>query len=357
MNGGGLWDWMDWRISELLEHPSPRPGDDMSIGRQALEALHLPITMKTNSTVNTSQADGEQVVRAKKYQVIKLGVDWHAEHYRVVRMIDGAGPEPAQRFSPEDFLAWAQKQTVLAERVFSCYEAGAGGFVLHRQLSELGVSNYVIAPTKLDPAFKGVCTDKTDARELTLNLDRYVRGNPKALRLVYVPSPEQEQVRHQSRQRQQLRDHRQALAAQGRSLLLGQGWRRKNDWWKEANWKELQSQLPPWLVEALKIYRDLILQVDQRLQALTSAVQAAAPSVRPAGLGALTFEIVRREVCDWKRFKNGKQLGSYSGLVGGVSASGPSYCELSLPTRSTPCAVARCPLWSRTARNRKGRWR
>src|SRR5439155_25026942 len=74
-------------------------GDDMSIGRQALEALHLPITMKTNSTVNTSQADGEQVVRAKKYQVIKLGVDWHAEHYRVVRMIDGAGPEPAQRFS------------------------------------------------------------------------------------------------------------------------------------------------------------------------------------------------------------------------------------------------------------------
>src|SRR6266516_419243 len=133
--------------------------------------------MKTNSTVNTSQADGEQVVRAKKYQVIKLGVDWHAEHYRVVRMIDGAGPEPAQRFSPEDFLAWAQKQTVLAERVFSCYEAGAGGFVLHRQLSELGVTNYVIAPTKLDLAFKGVCTDKTDARELTLNLDRYVRGN------------------------------------------------------------------------------------------------------------------------------------------------------------------------------------
>jgi len=302
----------------------------MSIGRQALEALHLPITMKTNSTVNTSQADGEQVVRAKKYQVIKLGVDWHAEHYRVVRMIDGAGPEPAQRFSPEDFLAWAQKQTVLAERVFSCYEAGAGGFVLHRQLSELGVTNYVIAPTKLDPAFKGVCTDKTDARELTLNLDRYVRGNPKALRLVYVPSPEQEQVRHQSRQRQQLREHRQALAAQGRSLLLGQGWRRKNDWWKEANWKELQSHLAAWLVEALKIYRDLILQVDQRLQALTSAVQAAAPSMRPAGLGALTFEIVRREVCDWKRFKNGKQLGSYSGLVGGVSASGPSYCELSL---------------------------
>src|SRR5438034_5419250 len=143
-------------------------GDDMSIGRQALEALHLPITMKTNSTVNTSQADGEQVVRAKKYQVIKLGVDWHAEHYRVVRMIDGAGPEPAQRFSPEDFLAWAQQQTVLAERVFSCYEAGAGGFVLHRQLSELGVTNYVIAPTKLDPAFKGVCTDNTDARELTL---------------------------------------------------------------------------------------------------------------------------------------------------------------------------------------------
>src|SRR5207302_10835492 len=137
------------------------------------------------------------------------------------------------------------------------------GFGLPRQRVDLGVGSYLIAPTKRDPAFKGVCTDKTEARELPLNLDRYVRGNPKAVRLVYVPSPEQEQVRHQSRQRQQLRDHRQALAAQGRSLLLGQGWRRKNDWWKEANWKELQSHLPAWLVEALKIYRDLILQVDQ----------------------------------------------------------------------------------------------
>src|SRR5439155_895958 len=78
-------------FSRPLACISHRIGDDMSIGRQALEALHLPITMKTNSTVNTSQADGEQVVRAKKYQVIKLGVDWHAEHYRVVRMIDGAG--------------------------------------------------------------------------------------------------------------------------------------------------------------------------------------------------------------------------------------------------------------------------
>jgi transposase len=286
--------------------------------------------MKTNKVETTSQADGEQVVRAKKYQVIKLGIDWHAEHFRVVRIIEGAGPEPAQRFSPPDFLAWAKKQTGLAEKVFSCYEAGAGGFVLHRQLTERGVSNYVVAPTKLDPAYKGVCTDKTDARELALNLERYVGGNLKALRLVYVPSPQQEQARQQTRQRQQLREHRQALAAQGRCLLLAQGWRRNNSWWKPACWKELQSQLPAWLLGALEIYRQLILQVDQPLQELTRTVQAAAAKVRPAGLGALSLEIVRREICDWKRFKNRKQPGSYAGLVGGVSASGPSYYELSL---------------------------
>ncbi len=36
------------------------------------------------------------------------------------------------------------------------------------------------------------------------------------------------------------------------------------------------------------------------------------------------------EVSDWQRFKNRRQVGSYAGLTGGVSASGGSSADLSI---------------------------
>jgi len=265
-----------------------------------------------------------------KYQSIKLGIDWHAHEYRVVRIIENAGPEPAQRFTPEGFLKWVKKQGQLAQKVHSCYEAGAGGYVLHRQLSELGVGNVVVAPRKLDRDRKGVVNDSRDARELALDLDRYVRGNAKALRPVRVPTLEQEQRRQRSRQRDQMAAHRLSLAAQGRLLLLGQGWRESNHWWKSGRWQRLEGQLPEWLSEALEVFRRLILAVDQELGALTRTVEKSAPKVRPKGLGALTLEQIEAEVVAWERFGNRKAPGSYAGLVGGVSASGGYHCDLAI---------------------------
>jgi hypothetical protein len=59
-----------------------------------------------------------------KAQTIKLGIDVHLDLYVVVRVIDGATPQPPQRFKPEDFLLWCARQLTLAEKVFTCYEAG-----------------------------------------------------------------------------------------------------------------------------------------------------------------------------------------------------------------------------------------
>lgn len=263
-----------------------------------------------------------------KYDTIKLGIDWHARQYRVARIIDGAGPEPAQRFTPAQFLVWAQKQRRLARTVYSCYEAGAGGFVLHRQLTERQIVNYVVAPRKLDPHQTGVQNDKTDARDLVMDLDRWVRGNPKALRRVHVPTPEQEQARQQSRQRQQLCAHRLAWATQGRSLLLSQGWVESNHWWKAGRWEVLAPTLPAWLVAALEIFRRLLLAVHIEEAALRRTIAQTAPAVRPKGLGALTCVEIQREVVDWNRFKNRKQPGSYAGLAGGVSATGDRLLDL-----------------------------
>ena len=120
--------------------------------------------MKTNTLVNAeTQANLETAIRIEQ---LKLGVDWHADHFRVVRMCDGQSPQPAQRFTPASFLPFVQKQLALADQVFVVYEAGPGGFHLHRQLTALGATAFVVHPQKLDPQHKEVVTDKTDAPQM-----------------------------------------------------------------------------------------------------------------------------------------------------------------------------------------------
>ncbi len=59
---------------------------------------------------------------------------------------------------------------------------------MHRQLTALGVKNILITPRDLDRDHTGVKNDARDAREMAQDLDRYVRGNTKALRVAYVPT-------------------------------------------------------------------------------------------------------------------------------------------------------------------------
>lgn len=265
-----------------------------------------------------------------RYQQIKLALDVHAGDLMVVRMVDGAKPQPPQKMKPEGFLEWVAKQKAQTAEVISCYEAGPTGFWLHRRLIALGVRSYVVCPTCLDERRAGVNNDRTDALELATRLDRFVAGNDKALAVVRVPSEAEEQKRARKRQRQQLREQRLSFAAQGRSLMLLQGYRESNHWWKSSRWEELKLQLPAWLIERLEIFRGLIVAVDQVVQDLSAEVEADAPKVLPRGMGRLTHENVESEVADWKRFKNRRQVGSYAGLTGGISASGQSSADLSI---------------------------
>ena len=86
------------------------------------------------------------MVSGARAGVIKLGLDVHASSIVVVRQIDGQAAQPAQRFTPEQFLVFAKRQTALADAVHSCYEAGPFGYVLHRQLTALGLDNVVVRP-------------------------------------------------------------------------------------------------------------------------------------------------------------------------------------------------------------------
>ena len=251
-------------------------------------------------------------LKPKAYQVIKLGIDVHLDRYVVVRQIDGAAPQPAQRFSPTAFLAWARKQTELAQQVYSCYEAGPFGYSLHRALSKRQVSNYVVRPRDWDEYGKNVKTDKRDAQQLALHLDRYVNGNTKAFSVVRVPSPQEEQARSRSRQRQSWQEEKQRLAARGRSHALYYGAHVQGDL---VGGSGLAKAGPA-------AHRGGVAGVlapahpgpGTKSWTRKPRRSAAAPAELPVGLGKLTCAILEREVCDWQRFNNRRQVASYTGM-------------------------------------------
>jgi transposase len=271
--------------------------------------------------INTNTHVCSKTQTATKAKCIKLGIDVHADSYRVVRQIDHATPQPAQKFTPKDFLVWAKKQLEQAEEIHSCYEAGPLGYGLHRALVALGIRNLVIRPQNWDELHKGVKTDKTDALALTQRLDRYVQGNVTALAVIRVPTPEQELARSQSRQREQLMSHRLRFEAQGRSLLLFNGVRVRGRWWQDRPWEQLKLQVSVPLLELLTVIRDLVMAVHNQLEAATRRLENAA-STQPRGVGALTSQVLEREVLSWERFKNRRQVASLTGMCPGVRASG-----------------------------------
>lgn len=268
--------------------------------------------LESAAPVANAVAASVAAAKPKAHQVIKLGVDVHLDRYVVVRQIDGGVPQPAQRFSPEQFLAWVKKQTELAEKVYSCYEAGPFGYSLHRKLAALGVTNYVVRPRDWDEYGQKVKTDKRDAKQLVLHLDRYLAGNRDAFCVVRVPTEAEEQARSRSRQRESLQKEKQRLAAQGRSHALYYGTHLEGAWWSEALWQELA--VPPIVLELLEPLRRLIQAVEQELQPLSQALAKSAPPDLPLGLGKLTYEVLEREVGDWNRFANRRQVASYTGM-------------------------------------------
>jgi transposase len=192
---------------------------------------------------------------------------------------------------------------------------------LHRELLAAGATNYVVVPEVLGGA-RQQKTDQLDALALTDRLDRYVRGNTKAFSVVTVPTPAQEQARAQGRLRDQLKRSRHQWVARGKSLLLTQGQHIIGDWWTVRRWTELKPTLPEWLVGELETMRTVLLVLDTQEKARRKALEAAAPKNLPRAVGALTWVLLAREICDWHRFKNRREVSSYTGLCPGVHQSG-----------------------------------
>jgi transposase len=164
---------------------------------------------------------------------VKLGMDVHAAQITVCRQFDGRLPQPAQQLGWSETLELVKQLRKAGHSVLSCYEAGPCGYGLHRQLTALGVTNYVVAPRRWDERQRRVKTDKRDARELCNRLDRYSRGNTDAFSVVRVPTVEQERLRALTRQRGAVLKERNRCVVRGFSLMLAQGVHAPEGWWQQ----------------------------------------------------------------------------------------------------------------------------
>jgi transposase len=178
----------------------------------------------------------------------------------------------------------------------------------------MGVTNYVIRPINWDEHGKRVKTDKRDAHAMVLALDGYLRGNTRSFSVVRVPTEAEERLRSVTRQRESLMSERKRVAAEGRGIVLYYGYRLKWGWWRPLAWKRLPAELPDYLIALLGRLRALLVTIEAQLKDAEEALATMSQPPLPKGMGTVLFQQMEREVCDWNRFRNRKQVGGFTGL-------------------------------------------
>jgi transposase len=263
--------------------------------------------------------------KASKIGRIKIAVDMHKASYRVVRQCDYTAPEPPQKFTPEQFGPWLQKQLGQASEVFVCYEAGCFGYEPARRWQALGAKVLVIAPQNWDQQQKRQVNDKLDARVMCQRLSQHLDGHRHALSIVRIPTREEEKRRDVSRQRDQLRRQQRSLQAMGRSYLLRHEVTIKGVWWKGGEWARLEREQPAHLLAHLARYRILLLAYEKEARELEAQLTAGTKKEELFyGEGALSHELLERELARADRFQNARQVGNYFGLCPSESTTSES---------------------------------
>lgn len=263
-------------------------------------------------------------ILASKCEEVKLGIDQHARNVVVSVQLDGSVPQRAQKMIAPQLLVIVRELRQAGLAVHACYEAGPCGFTLARDLLAAGANALVIHPQALGGA-KRQKTDRLDAQALCDKLDRYVRGNTKVFSVVRVPTVEEEQARARLRLRDQLRDDRKRWSDRGRKRMLACGLHIGGEWWRPRAWRALAPQLPADLLADLERIRHILGQLDEQEKQLRQQLEQAAPAALPKAIGALTWIALLREVCTWQRFKNRRQVASYTGLCPSVDQSGERH--------------------------------
>src|SRR5213595_3883010 len=170
--------------------------------------------------------------------------------------------------------------------VVSCYEAGYDGFWLHRLLLAAKITSHVFDPASIavDQRARRVKTNRIDGERMLRTLMAYLRGEPRVVRIVRVPTPEQEDARRGSRERSRLTKEQTAHTTRIKALLrllgMAVGNPRRHDWltWlmKQRDWQG--QAVPPQMLAEIKYEHARLMLVREQLEGLAQASAQADPA-------------------------------------------------------------------------------
>lgn len=210
------------------------------------------------------------------------------------------------------------------ELLLFCYEAGPCGYVLFRQITELGHECQVIAPSLIpSKPSDHVKTDRRDA----VKLARSLRSGD--LTPVWVPDEEQESMRDLTRTRSDFKAHELKARQQLNAYVLRHGhhWPSGKTRWTKAhyNWLESLKFDHDWQYVVLQEYIDAARAASTRVAGMMQQIERILPhwSMAPVvdslvalrGIDKLAAIVLLAELGDVSRFESPTQLMSFLGLV------------------------------------------
>jgi transposase len=271
---------------------------------------------KINSTLhddikfNNSTAAGNHALGP----VWKLGLDVDLRNIAVAIQCGRGTIGPAGKFSREQLIGWVKQKVAQGHAVHTVYECCGFGYTLHEQLVEAGARSIITTPMRLNLERRRK-NDRMDARELCVRLSRYLDGQSDELRAIRIPSRAERQRRELGRQREFWKNQLRRLENHGRALRIEHEHETLEAGWAgPRKWKQIAPQCSQFVRIQLQPMVEQIRYCKGQLDRLTQEIEALVREEKiPVGLGALTVSLIDGEVCDWRRFKHRKAVGSYTG--------------------------------------------
>lgn len=284
-------------------------------------------------------------------KTIIVGCDLHDQ---TMLLKVAVGREKAEKISIENsrngrqILISLLKQRAKKEgatKTIVAYEASGQGFGFYDELEEAGIECKVLAPNKIarSAKHKRSKTDEKDAdRLLDLLRGHVLAGNP--LPSIWVPDLQTRDDREVTRTRMDLTDKLTKVKIQIRMLLkrngagslseLGQGWtKKKKEWLKSLCQKgsQLKTGAQVALSSLVRQYESLQAELNILGKEVVKLAQEERHEkkvealVKLKGVAVLSAIIFLVEMGEAKRFKNRRQMGSFTGLVPSSHESGESH--------------------------------